>query len=60
MVACSVACATVPKDAPDELHAAQSSIENAKAAQADGVAPKTMRAATKALANAVDAYKDAR
>jgi outer membrane protein OmpA-like peptidoglycan-associated protein len=52
------ACASVPKDAPEELHAADSSIKAADKADADDIVPKTMKAAKKKLDGAVDLYKD--
>lgn len=53
----STACATVPKDAPVELHNAKASIDRANKGGAEAIVPKTMKQADKRLDNAVATYK---
>lgn len=49
-------CATVPKGAPDELHAADAAIRQAQDDGADVVVPKSMKIAEAKLADAVKLY----
>lgn len=56
----TVGCATVPDDAPQELHSAKSSIDAAKEADADDFVPKTIDAAEDKLDNAVSLFKDSK
>lgn len=51
-------CATVPKDAPEELHSAHAAIEKANHEGADEIVPKTMKQADRNLKDAVTAYKE--
>jgi outer membrane protein OmpA-like peptidoglycan-associated protein len=53
-------CVTVPKDAPAELHDAQAAIDKAKADDADGTAPKTIKRAENELDGAVSLFKESK
>lgn len=52
----ATACASVPKDAPEELHSADDAIKHANDIDADDTAPKTMKKAEHNLSNAVKLY----
>lgn len=54
------ACASVPTDAPEELHSAKAAIDAANDADADDFVPKTMAAAEDKLESAVDLFDDSK